>query len=127
VGVFGKEKHRTFRVATIGAVCVSLNALPDSEAIRGFVGRDGNVSAHERVSLFDSFRQFDSFRHGKSGHSRIAFGSRNGSIPIVPNSRPTPGSTQGPPKPNNRQVRATDLQQAMGLRPRKRLVSCFTG
>ena len=51
VGVFGKESHLTFRIATIGAVCVSLDELADGEAIRGFFGGDGDVFAHERASL----------------------------------------------------------------------------
>ena len=38
--------------ATIGAMCVGLDELPDSEAIRGFVGGEGNVFAHELVSVF---------------------------------------------------------------------------
>jgi hypothetical protein len=37
VGVCGKERHLTFRIATIGAVCVGLDELADSEAIRGFI------------------------------------------------------------------------------------------
>ena len=57
VGVRGKEKHLTFRIATIGAMCIGLDELPDSEAIRGLVGGEGNVFAHELVSVFDSFRQ----------------------------------------------------------------------
>jgi hypothetical protein len=51
VSVCGKESHLTCRIATIGAVCVGLDKLTDSEAIRGFCGRDGNVFAHELVSL----------------------------------------------------------------------------
>ena len=43
VGVRSKERHLTFRIATIGAMCVGLHELPDSEAIRGFVGGEGNV------------------------------------------------------------------------------------
>ncbi len=35
----------------IGAVCVGFDEFPDSEAIRGFVGRDRDVFAHELVSL----------------------------------------------------------------------------
>jgi hypothetical protein len=38
VSVCGKESHLAFRIATIGAVCVGLDELPDSEAIRGFLG-----------------------------------------------------------------------------------------
>jgi hypothetical protein len=51
VGVRGKERHLTYRIPTIGAVCVSLDEFPDSEAIRSFTGRDGNVFAHELVSF----------------------------------------------------------------------------
>src|SRR5712664_2699168 len=53
--VCGKERHLRFRITTIGAVCVCLDELPDSEAIRGFTGRDSSVVAHELVSLFDLF------------------------------------------------------------------------
>ncbi len=53
--VCGKERHLTFRIATIGAVCVGFDELPDSEAIRGFLGGDRDVLAHKLVSLFDSF------------------------------------------------------------------------
>jgi hypothetical protein len=52
VGVCSKERHLTFRVATIGAMHVGLDELPDSEAIRGFVGGEGNVFAHELASVF---------------------------------------------------------------------------
>src|SRR5882762_4737627 len=55
MGVCGKERHLRFRITTIGAVCVCLDELPDSEAIRGFTGRDSSVVAHELVSLFDLF------------------------------------------------------------------------
>jgi hypothetical protein len=41
----------TFRITTIGAVCVGLDELPDSKAIRGFVGGGGNVFAYELVSV----------------------------------------------------------------------------
>jgi hypothetical protein len=51
VGVCGKKSHLTCRIATIGAVCVGVDELADSEAIRDFAGRDGNVFAHELVSL----------------------------------------------------------------------------
>ena len=47
VGVFREERHLTFRIATIGAVRVGLDELPDGEAIRGLGGRDGDVLAHE--------------------------------------------------------------------------------
>jgi len=51
MNIGGKQGHLTFRVASIGAVCVCLDELPDSEAIRGFTGRDSSVVAHELVSL----------------------------------------------------------------------------
>ena len=35
--------------ATVGAVCVGLDELSDSEAIRGFCGRDSTVFAHKLV------------------------------------------------------------------------------
>ena len=55
--VCGKECHLTFRIATIGAVCVGFDELPDSEAIRGLIRENGDVLAHELVSLLDSFRR----------------------------------------------------------------------
>jgi len=83
VGVGGKERHLTFRIPAIGAVRVRLDELPDGETIRGFLGREGSVFAHESML-------FDSFNYGKNCHSRAAFGSRNASIPNIPNSRPPP-------------------------------------
>src|SRR5580704_9126316 len=50
MGVCGKKRHLRFRITTIGAVCVGLDELPDSEAIRGVTGRDSSVIAHELVS-----------------------------------------------------------------------------
>jgi hypothetical protein len=47
VGVPGKESHLSLRVATIGAMGVSLDDFPDRKAIRAFCGRDGDVLAHE--------------------------------------------------------------------------------
>ncbi len=35
------------KTSTIGAVCVGLDELSDGEAIRGFVGGDGDVRAHD--------------------------------------------------------------------------------
>jgi hypothetical protein len=55
MSIGGKEGHLTFRVASIGAVCVCLNELADGKAIRSFTGRDSGVVAHELVSLSDSF------------------------------------------------------------------------
>jgi hypothetical protein len=57
VAVGGKERHLAFRIATISAVCVGLDELTDSEAVRSFVGRDGSVFAHKLVSLFVQVRQ----------------------------------------------------------------------
>jgi hypothetical protein len=51
VGVCGKERHLTFRIAAIGAMCVGLDELPDREAIRCFFGGDANVFAHDQVSF----------------------------------------------------------------------------
>ena len=74
--VFGEaQSHLAFRIATIGAMGVGLDGAPDGEAIRGFLGGDGDC-----VFLISVFLQA----------SRIARGSRNASIPYVPNSRPTP-------------------------------------
>ncbi len=50
-GVFRKESHLTLRIAAIGAVCVGFDEFADSEAIRGFVGRDRDVFAHKLASL----------------------------------------------------------------------------
>ena len=38
MGVRGEQSHLTFRIATIGAVSVGLDELPNSKAIRGFLG-----------------------------------------------------------------------------------------
>jgi len=46
VGVFGKEGHLTFRIATVGAVCVGLDELTDREAVGGFTWGDGDMFAH---------------------------------------------------------------------------------
>jgi hypothetical protein len=59
------------RVTGSGAVCVGFDQLPDSrDGLQPHLG-DGDMVAHPVVSLFDSFT------HGKSGHSRMARGSRN--------------------------------------------------
>jgi hypothetical protein len=47
MGICGEQRHLTFRIATIGAVGVGLDELPDREAIRGFLGGDAKVFAHE--------------------------------------------------------------------------------
>jgi len=36
-GIRGKESHLTFRIATIGTVCVGLDEFSDREPIRGFI------------------------------------------------------------------------------------------
>src|SRR5580700_8968200 len=54
VRICGKKSHVTFRIATISAVGVGLDELPDREAVRGFAGGDRDVLAHKSVSLFDS-------------------------------------------------------------------------
>ena len=51
--VFSKERHLTFRIASIGAVRIDLDEFPNSEAIRGFRGGDGDVLAHQLASLID--------------------------------------------------------------------------
>jgi hypothetical protein len=66
MSIRGQKRHLTSCVAAIGAVRVGLDELLDGEAVRSFFGGDGNVLAHELVSLFDSFRL------GKDGHSRMA-------------------------------------------------------
>src|SRR4029077_14935753 len=66
--------HLALRIATIGAVGVGLDELPDGEAVRCFLGRNGAVLAH-RCS---------------PQASRMARGSRNASIPYRPYSRPIP-------------------------------------
>src|SRR5262249_35797958 len=74
VSILGKERHLTLRVATIGAVRVSLDEFPYGEAIRGLGGGDGGGRAHETPR----------------STSRMARGSTNASIPYLPYSRPTP-------------------------------------
>ena len=74
MGVCGEQSHLAFRIPPIRAVGVGLDELSDGEAIRGFLGGDGDVFA-DRSS---------------PQASRIALGSRNASMPYVPNSRPTP-------------------------------------
>ena len=54
VRIWGKERHLTFGVTTIGAVGVGLDELPDRKAVRGFAGGDRDVLAHKLVSLFVS-------------------------------------------------------------------------
>jgi hypothetical protein len=55
VRICGEKGHLTFRIATISAVCIGLDELPDREAVRGFARGDRDVLAHKLVSLFDSF------------------------------------------------------------------------
>jgi hypothetical protein len=51
MSIWGKERHLTIPIATVGAVCVGLDELPNGKTIRCFVGRDGYMLAHERTSL----------------------------------------------------------------------------
>src|SRR5947207_10086700 len=64
MGGWREERHLTFRITPIGAMCVRLDELPNRQAIGGFAGRDGDVLAHPIVSLLDSFR------HGEVMHPR---------------------------------------------------------
>src|ERR1700751_1454075 len=48
MSVWGKERHLTFRIPAIGAVCVGLDEFPDGETIRSFLGGDSSVFAHVR-------------------------------------------------------------------------------
>jgi hypothetical protein len=51
MGVWGEERHLTFRIAAIGAMCVGLDEFPDREAIRGFFRGDASVFGHDLVSF----------------------------------------------------------------------------
>ena len=51
VCVRGKKRHLAFRIATIGAMGVGLDELPDRQTIRGFAGRDRQMLAHMRASF----------------------------------------------------------------------------
>ena len=51
VRIWSKQRHLTFRIATIGAVCVGFDELSNSEAIRDFAGGDCQVLAHESAYL----------------------------------------------------------------------------
>src|ERR1700688_1535218 len=42
-----KERHLAFRVAAIGAVSVSLDKLAYGQAVRGLLGGDADVFAHQ--------------------------------------------------------------------------------
>jgi hypothetical protein len=46
MGVQGEQSHLAFGIATICAVRIGLDELPDGEAIRGLLRRDGDVLAH---------------------------------------------------------------------------------
>jgi hypothetical protein len=74
MGVCGEQSHLAFRIATIGAVGVGLDEFADGEAVRGFLGGNGDVFVHQRSPQA----------------SRMARVSRNASIPYRPYSRPTP-------------------------------------
>jgi hypothetical protein len=47
VRIWSKQKHLAFRIATIGAVCVGFDGLPDGEEVRGLMGGDRDMLAHE--------------------------------------------------------------------------------
>ena len=49
VRIWSKQRHLAFRIATIGAVGVGFDELPESEAVRSFAWRDRNVF-HEAAS-----------------------------------------------------------------------------
>jgi hypothetical protein len=53
VRVCGKKRHLTFRIATIGAMCVGLDELSDRETSRCFFWGDANVFAHDLILLAD--------------------------------------------------------------------------
>jgi hypothetical protein len=63
--VSGVNRHLTFRIATIGAVCVGFDEFADREAVCGLIGGGGDVLAHELVSFFDSV--YPRFRVVSSG------------------------------------------------------------
>src|SRR2546422_170342 len=48
VGIRGEEGHLSLGVATVGAVRVALDELPECKTIRGFRRRDGGELAHQR-------------------------------------------------------------------------------
>jgi hypothetical protein len=54
-------------IATIGAMRVSLDKLPNGETIRSFGGRDGDVLAHDMRLLKDGTR----FEKGFDAESAI--------------------------------------------------------
>jgi hypothetical protein len=88
VRIWSKPRHLPFGVATVGAVCVGLDELSNSEAIRGFVG--------EMVTCLLMSWSRCSFTHCKSSHSRVALGSRSPSMPNVPSSWLTPDRLNPP-------------------------------
>jgi hypothetical protein len=57
MGVWGKEGHLTFRIATIGAVRIGLDEFADGEAIRCFAGGNGSVFGHWLISFRNSCRR----------------------------------------------------------------------
>src|ERR1700722_6055110 len=46
MGVWGKERHLSFRIAAISAVRIGLDKFPDSEAVRSFFRRNQSMNAH---------------------------------------------------------------------------------
>src|SRR3984885_8865958 len=59
VGVCGEQRHLPLRVATVGAVRVGLNELPDSETVGSFRDGDRDVLAHEISSDFEDGPSFE--------------------------------------------------------------------
>jgi hypothetical protein len=57
MSVCGEQRHLTYRIPTIGGVGVGLDELSDGEAIRGFLGGDTKVFAHELAFPIDLFRK----------------------------------------------------------------------
>ncbi len=47
VSIGGKERHLPVLIATIGAIRVGLDEVPDGEAVRGLIGGDRNMLAHD--------------------------------------------------------------------------------
>src|SRR5580704_525160 len=50
VRVRRKERHLTFRIATVGAMGVSLDEFSNRQPVRGFTGGDCDVFAHGRIT-----------------------------------------------------------------------------
>jgi hypothetical protein len=63
VSVRRKERHLTFRITAVGAVCVCLDEFSNGEAVGCFFGGDGDVCGHGsslgRSQSFTSLRSLD--------------------------------------------------------------------